>query len=473
MASLLVIAALVAVVSGAAVKVLDDDNFSETIASGNVIVEFFAPWCGHCKSLAPHFEKAAATLADEGIVLASVDATVYGELAGKYDVKGYPTLKVFKNGAVSEYKGGRTEDTIVSYARKIFGPPAVEISTDAELTNAQKNKVATVGFFADKSGAEYTAFIAQANADQDFPYYVSFSADLAGANGVSQPGIKLFKQFDEGSATFDGEFTVDGISSFVASNSVPTVIPFSMDSVQDIFSSKLGKVAFLFRSAADAADLDTQFKAVATAFRGTAVFVTADFAEPRLNQYLGVDEKNGASFLLAEVPQGAAVRRFPLAGAITEESITSLLNSYKSGSLKPTLKSDPIPATNNENVKVVVGNNFASIVLDPSKDVLLEVYAPWCGHCKKLEPVWNDLGQQFANDDTLVIAKMDGTTNEVDGLNAQGFPTILFYPAGANKTPGGQAYNGGRELKDFKDFIKTNHHAGHSHGAGGHSHDEL
>lgn len=52
-----------------------------------------------------------------------------------------------------------------------------------------------------------------------------------------------------------------------------------------------------------------------------------------------------------------------------------------------------------------------------------------CGHCKKLEPTYNELGAAFAGTD-VVIAKMDGTENEVDGLSIKGFPTIKFYPKG-------------------------------------------
>jgi len=83
-----------------------------------VLVMFYAPWCGHCKSMKADYAQAAEQLTNAKVkhVLATVDATVETELAQKYQVRGYPTLKLFSNGVeVEDYKGGRTKKDIVAY----------------------------------------------------------------------------------------------------------------------------------------------------------------------------------------------------------------------------------------------------------------------------------------------------------------------------------------------------------------------
>jgi len=101
-------------------------DFREKVlkSDGVWLVEFYAPWCGHCRNLVPEWEKAAKIL--KGVVnVAAVDATQDQSLAQKYGVQGYPTIKVF--GAdkrnPTDYQGQRTADAIVgegmSQARKL------------------------------------------------------------------------------------------------------------------------------------------------------------------------------------------------------------------------------------------------------------------------------------------------------------------------------------------------------------------
>ena len=67
----------------------------------------------------------------------------------------------------------------------------------------------------------------------------------------------------------------------------------------------------------------------------------------------------------------------------------AFLEQYEKGELTNFVKSAEPPEFNDGPVKVVVGKTFDQLVLDETKDVFIEFYAPWCGHCKSLEPIWN------------------------------------------------------------------------------------
>ena len=108
------------------VVVLTSENFNEVVLdeTKDVLVEFYAPWCGHCKSLAPTYEKVATAFKlEEDVVIANLDADKYRDLAEKYDVSGFPTLKFFPKGnkAGEDYGGGRDLDDFVAFINEKSG----------------------------------------------------------------------------------------------------------------------------------------------------------------------------------------------------------------------------------------------------------------------------------------------------------------------------------------------------------------
>lgn len=135
---------------------------------------------------------------------------------------------------------------------------------------------------------------------------------------------------------------------------------------------------------------------------------------------------------------------FPSAVAeINTESIQAFIDDFNAGKLTAFQKSEPVPETNDGPVKKIVGTQWNEIVGDSTKDVFVKYYAPWCGHCKSLAPIWTELGEYVAGLDDVVIAEMDSTLNEVQGVAIRGFPTLIYYPKD-NKE--GVNYEGGREL---------------------------
>merc|ERR1712130_525181 len=207
------------------VLVLTEKNFDEAIAANEfVLVEFYAPWCGHCKALAPEYAKAAGILAekDSPIKLAKVDATEEGAVAEKFEVRGYPTLKFFRNGKATEYGGGRTADTIVSWLEKKTGPPALALASVEEATAFVAGKdVAVIGVFADQTTDAAKAYLAAAANIDDIPFAITSSAEVAAEHKIEGEAVLLLKTFDDGRAVLAEDITEEAVAAFVAGESLP------------------------------------------------------------------------------------------------------------------------------------------------------------------------------------------------------------------------------------------------------------
>ena len=88
---------------------LDSSNFESTVTQGSVpvVVDFWAPWCGPCKAIAPILEDLAKELGDT-VNICKVNVETNNEIASKYDIRAIPTILIFKDGAVADTVVGLT-----------------------------------------------------------------------------------------------------------------------------------------------------------------------------------------------------------------------------------------------------------------------------------------------------------------------------------------------------------------------------
>jgi len=213
----------------------------------------------------------------------------------------------------------------------------------------------------------------------------------------------------------------------------------------------------LFRGKADkdAAFMET-FKDAAKANKGKMLYSYSDVSDgiqQRLAEFMGITE-DALPTLRAIVPAGMKKYISDTKPAdLTVDIITKFVDDVLAGKIAPSLKSEPIPEKNDEPVKVIVGKQFDDIVKDPTKDVFVKYYAPWCGHCKKLAAPWAELAESMAEHKNLVIGKFDATVNEAEGVEIRGYPTLIFYPKD-NKA--GVLYEGDRDVEAFKAWLAEN-----------------
>ncbi|KAF2096518.1 PDI precursor protein [Rhizodiscina lignyota] len=432
---------------------LHKDDFDEFIQENNlVLAEFFAPWCGHCKALAPEYEEAATALKEKNIALAKVDCTEESELCSNYGVEGYPTLKIFRGpDNITPYGGPRKAQAIISYMTKQSLPAVSVLDKDSLEEFKTADKVVLVGYFAADDKASNETYQAVADKLRDsFLFGATSDESLAKAEGVKQPAIVLYKSFDEGKNTFEGKFDQEPIEKFASTSATPLIGEVGPETYQGYMAAGI-PLAYIFAETPEERDeIAKELRSVAEKHKGAVNFATIDaksFGQHGGN--LNLEVGKWPAFAIQETAKN---QKFPFdqSKKLTSKDVGSFVDDFVAGKIEPSIKSEPIPEKQ-EGVTVVVAHTYKDIVLDDDKDVLLEFYAPWCGHCKALAPKYDELAELYAPHSNVVIAKVDATANDVPD-EIQGFPTIKLYPAGKKDEP--VDYTGSRTVEDLANFIK-------------------
>ncbi|KAF9952508.1 protein disulfide-isomerase precursor [Mortierella alpina] len=428
------------------------DNFDDTIKQEKLIlVEFFAPWCGHCKALAPEYEIAATQLKEHGIPIAKVDCTEQTEVCKEHEIQGYPTLKVFVDGKPQDYQGARKADAIVSYLKKQNLPALSELTADTLAAFSTSDKVVIVGSLPkDSKNREILEKVAKQKRDQFLFGVAESNPDLEGE------GIVLYKQFDEGKNELKGDFTEESLIEFITANSVPIMDEIGPDNYATYMEGGLPLAYLFYSSPEERKAIGPAFEALAKENKGKMNFVYIDsekFGAHASN--LNLKEAAWPAFGIQNVATGA---KYPLEDQeknLTVEKAKALVEGVLAGTVEPSIKSESIPETNDGPVKVVVAHTYKEIVEDQTKDVLIEFYAPWCGHCKNLIPTYDAIGELYKGSN-IVIAKLDATANDLPAdapFSIHGYPNIKLRKAGTLEYVD---YEGDRSQEDLVKFIAEN-----------------
>ncbi|KAL4874182.1 hypothetical protein BDV12DRAFT_3456 [Aspergillus spectabilis] len=439
---------------------LTKDTFNDFLVEHDlVLAEFFAPWCGHCKALAPKYEEAATELKAKDIHLVKVDCTVEEEVCKEQGVEGYPTLKVFRGpDVVKPYQGARQADAIVSYMVK-QSLPAVSAVTEETLEDFKTlDKIVIVGYFAEDDKESTEAYTAFAESQRDNYLFASTNdAALATAEGVKQPSIVLYKDFDEKKATYDGALDAEALLGWVKTASTPLVGEVGPETYSGYITAGIPLAYIFAETEEERTKFAEEFKPIAEQHKGAINIATIDaksFGAHAGN--LNLDPKTFPAFAIQD-PAKNAKYPYDQTKELSAKAIGKFIQDVLDGKVEPSIKSEPIPETQEGPVTVVVAHSYKDVVLENDKDVLLEFYAPWCGHCKALSPKYDELAQLYTKNEEfnskVTIAKIDATANDVPD-SITGFPTIKLFPAGSKDAP--VEYSGSRTVEDLANFVKEN-----------------
>ncbi|CAD7962417.1 unnamed protein product [Amoebophrya sp. A25] len=145
---------------------------------------------------------------------------------------------------------------------------------------------------------------------------------------------------------------------------------------------------------------------------------------------------------------------------ITIPNLMTMIDQFEAQTLKPYYRSEPAPDPNYvdpyDPIAVVVGSTFYDDIANRKASVFINIYAPWCGHSKRMQPVYRELALRMqvpGNEKLLKIAKIDGTANEISEIPVVGYPTLLLFKMGDGKFEFTE-YNGPRTADDLIAWLK-------------------
>lgn len=438
------------------VTILTDATFEKCLEKNEfLMVLFYAPWCGHCKKFKPEYEKAAASLRKENLILAKVDATAEKVLAGRFKIRGYPTVKFFVKGEPIDYNAGRTEKEVINWVHKKTQPPTKNLDTVEDVEKFLKeNPLCTIYF--GKNAEDMKEFSKVALKNEDFPFATVDNVDVI--KKYSKEGtVVLFKDFDEKKNEMTTVKEKD-LEDFYKKYSMPRILKLNDKTIGLVFSEKFPAVMLFVKD--DDKKMDEYDKIMRQVYDKVDGKVKTVLTSPndgqsrRVAEYLGAKEANYPLVMLVDTR--TKMKKYLMEGEITSENILKFVDDWDQVKLKPFLKTQEEPKENNGDVFVLVGKSFQKEVLDNDKDVMILLYAPWCGHCKKFHPTYEEIAKKLKEKNPkLLLTKMDATENEVEQISITSFPTIKFYP-GDKKKSDPLSYSGDRSFDDVVKFIKTN-----------------
>lgn len=321
----------------------------------------------------------------------------------------------------------------------------------------EEAQVYIVGFFKDRESELAKAFLAAANAVDEYQFGVTSADEVAAKYEAKDGQIVLFKKFDDGKALFEGEATEEAIKKFILGESMPLVVEFNHDSAQRIFGGEIKShlLMFLSKENGDLEKYATPAKEIAKKYRGNVLFVSINADEEdhqRILEFFGMKKEEVPAMRLIRLEEDMAKYK-PENNDLSVEAMGTFVQAYMDGKLKQHLLSQELPEDWDKTpVKTLVASNFDEVAMDKTKDVLVEFYAPWCGHCKQLVPIWEQLGEKVKDNKDIVIAKMDATANELEHTKITSFPTLKFYRKGDNEV---LDYNGERTLEALLKYVQN------------------
>jgi len=473
------------------------EGFTSLRKEGALFVKFYAPWCGHCKNLAPAWSELAKEINPDDeweANIISVDCTQHKSVCSENGVTGYPTLKLFYPDADEgiRYSGARKKESLADWLdeelTKKYGDgeegeekeeaaaPKGEVlvlkEANFKSTIAPPEQVTFVKFYAPWCGHCKKMAPAWVDLAKDYgsdDSVVIAEVDCTQESGVCQsngvkgyPTLKAFKGGEEIEKYAGGRDVASfkkAIAKYQGGKAEPPKMPKVEDAkpaeaataapelTADNFASTIASGAHMIKFYAPWCG---HCKAMAPAWE--------ELATARKTQQPKVGIASLDCTAHNPICKENEVKGFP---TILFFQDGKNLGKHQGGRDVKTLQKsianflNPEAAAEEEKAASATVDAFNARI--KGKNAFVKFFAPWCGHCKKMAPAWTELEGKFKDVAGVEVFDVDCTSAEGKEIctkaGVRGYPTLQYF---GDKAAGqGEKYTGGRDLESLEKFMNT------------------
>jgi len=465
---------------------LTDTTFDPFIAAHNSsLVMFYAPWCGHCKKMKPSYTETAGKMKEEGIEgkLAAVDVTKNKNLGERFEIKGFPTLKYFKDGELTFEISERDGDKILAFMKDPKEPPpppppekdwseeetdVVHLTEEDFTSFLKKKKHVLVMFYAPWCGHCKRAkphFNAASAKLRDNNKVAFAGVDCTKHNPVCQAhgvqGFPTLKYFNYGKTgvDYEGGREEKDFLAFMENPLDPKPPKQDGPSAQEQWAEHAGASSIIH------IDSKENLDAIAEAYPSLLVMFYAPWcghcqsmkpafaraAERVINEGIGgklgaVDATQARDVAGAFKIKGYPTLKYFKDGKESfeygfgrdEESLVDFMRDPRAPPPPPEPEAEWHTLT--KDVHFLDSASFDGFVAE-NENVLVMFYAPWCGYCKKIKPAYFEAAAELtASASQAKLVAVDATKERSlsEKYEIRGYPTLKHF------------LKGGAEIKDFQ-----------------------
>ena len=442
------------------VLILTTETIEEAIKTyRRLAILMFAPWCPHCKALYPEIGTALKSndFQNMGVVFGKVDIEYNSKVATDYNVRGMPTIIYFENGKKKEiYNGGRTSEGIVEWFYKRIVSKEHILKSLKDIKSYENPSEKRLIYFGNdpKNLKEYEKFI---DTNEGTVYGWVKDEKLTKEYGKSPETVVLYKNFDSPNYVDIKEITSENLKNVFELNEYPLIYDTCDNLIRQVFGTYMPAI-ILLKKDKEISSLDKTYLSMAEKYRGKLLFckdeINSKFGE-RIARVANITTKSESTSLIFDFVKGFNKWKFEdFYKEFNEKNLEMFLKDWIDGKIKPPIKSEEIPKTQEGPVYKIVNKSFKKEVMENDLNVFVKFYSPNCPHCIRLEPDYKELAEKLKYNKYIRIAEYNLKDNDFDEFRIRGYPTLVMFKAGEKDKH--IIYNGNRTVEDMMNFVISN-----------------